>query len=73
MVLTMHGGGTSQSTSQAISVPVYVRKKALSPRRKTECTHAQEMGKSPDVQIRIRFSVWNVESMSGKWGKYLRL
>ena len=69
MVLTMHGEGTSQSTSQARSVPVYLRTKALNPRRKIECTHAQMMGKSPDVKIRIRFSAWNVESMSGKWGE----
>ena len=25
------------------------------------------MGKSPDVQFGIRFSTWNVGSMSGKW------
>ena len=55
MVLTMHGGGTPQSTSQALSVPVYVRKKALNPRRKIECTHARMMGKSPDLQFAVRY------------------
>ena len=51
MVLTMHGGGTPQSTSQAVSVAVYVRKKALNPGRKIECTRVRMMGKPPDVQI----------------------
>ena len=27
------------------------------------------IGKSPDVQFGIRFSTWNVGSMSGKWGE----
>ena len=27
------------------------------------------MGKSLDVQFGIRFSTWNVGSMSGKWGE----
>ena len=66
-MLTMHGEGTPQSTSQALSVPAYVRKKALKPRKKIECTCAQMMGKSPDIQFGIRFSTWNVQSMSGKW------
>ena len=66
-MLTMHGEGTPQSTSQALSVPAYVRKKAVNPRKKIECTRAQMMGKSPDVQFGIRFSTWNVQSMSGKW------
>ena len=65
MVLTMHGGGTPQSTSQALSEPAYVRKKALNPERKTECTRAQMVGKCPDVQFGIRFSTWNVGSMAG--------
>ena len=67
MVLTMHGGGTPQSTLQALSKPAYVRKKPLNPRGKTECTCARMMGKSPDVQFGIWFSTWNMESMSGKW------
>ena len=51
MVLTLHGRGTPQSTSLSLlSLPAYVRKKALNPGRKTECTRAQMMGKSPDVQ-----------------------
>ena len=42
MVLTMHGRrGTPQSTSQVLSVPTYIRKKALNPGRKIECTRAQ--------------------------------
>ena len=69
MVLTMYGGGIPQSTSQALSVPAYVRKKALNPGRKIECTCAQMIGKFSDVQFGIWFSTWNVESMSGKWGK----
>ena len=74
MVLTMYGGGTPRSTSQALSVPAYVRKKALNPGRKIECARARMMGKFPDVQFGIRFSTWNVGSMSGKWGGgYLRL
>ena len=56
MVLTMYGEGTPQHTSHALSVPAYVRKKALNPRRKIECTHAQMMGKFSDVQFGIRFS-----------------
>ena len=69
MVLAMHGGGKPQSTSQALSVAAYVRKKALNPGRKIEWTHARMMGKSPDVQFGIQFSTWKVGSMSGKWGK----
>ena len=65
----MHGGDTPQSTSQAISVPAYVRKKALNPRQKNECTCARMMGKSPDVRFGIRFSTWNVGSMLGKWSE----
>ena len=52
-----------------LSVPAYVRKNALNPGRKIECTRAAMMGKSPDVQFGIRFSTWNVESMSGKCGE----
>ena len=66
MVLTMYEGGTPQSTSQALSVPACVRKKALNPRRKIECTCARMIGKFPDVQFGIWFSTWNVGSMSGK-------
>ena len=65
----MYGGGTPQSTSQALSVPAYVRKKALNPGKKIECTRARIMGKFPDVQFGIRFSTWNVGSISGKWGE----
>ena len=43
MVLTMHGGGTLQSSLQSLSVPPYVRKKALSPERKLKCTSAGMM------------------------------
>ena len=68
MMLTMHGGGTPQSTSEALSVSAYVRKKALNPGRKIECTRARMMGKSPDVQFGIRFSTRNVGSMLGKSG-----
>ena len=53
----MHGGGTPQSTSQVLSVPAYIRKKALNPGGKFECTHAQMMGKSPNIQIWIWFSM----------------
>ena len=65
----MHGGGTPQSTSPAQSMPPYIRKKALNPRRNIECTQAPMMGKSPDVQFGIPFSTWNVGSLSGKWGE----
>ena len=65
----MYGGGTHQSTSQALSVPAYVRKKALNRGRKIECTCARMIEKFPDVQFGIRFSTWNVGSMSGKWGE----
>ena len=68
MILTMHGGGIPQSTLQVLSVPAYIRKKALNPKRKTEYTHAQMMGKSPNVQLGIWFSTWNMGSMSGRWG-----
>ena len=34
MVLIMHGGGPPQSSSQVISVPAYIRKKALNLERK---------------------------------------
>ena len=37
----------------------------MNPRRKTECTCAQMMGKSPDVQFGIQFSTSNV----GKLGE----
>ena len=75
LVLAMHRGGTPQSTAKALSVPAYVRKKALKPRRKIVlewwewCTRARMMGKYPDVQFGIRFSTWNVGSMMGKLGK----
>ena len=62
-------GGTPQSASQVLSVPAYVRKKALNSGRKIDCPRARMMGKSPDVQFGIRFSAWNVGSMSGKWGE----
>ena len=45
------------------------RKKVLNPGRKIECTLTRRMGKSPDVQFRIRLSTWNAGSMSGKWGE----
>ena len=51
MVLTMHGDNTTYSTLQAISVLAYVRKKALNPIAKIECTLFQMMGKSPDVRF----------------------
>ena len=66
MMLTVHEG-TPQSTSQTLSVPPYVRKKALNPRRKIECTCARMLGKSPDAKFGIWFLTWNVGSMSGKW------
>ena len=69
MLLTMHGGGIPESTSQGLSVPAYIRKKALNPRRKIVCTHAKMMGKSPNIQFGIQFLTWNVGSMSGKWGE----
>ena len=62
-------GGTSQSTSQTLSVPAYVREKALNPGRKIGCTRAQMIGKSPDVQFGNWISTCNVGSMSGKVGK----
>ena len=52
----MHGGATPQSTSQALSVPAYVRKQAINPGIKTNCTWAQMMRKSTDVQFEMRFS-----------------
>ena len=39
----------------------------FNPGRKTKYTLAQMMGKSPDVQFGIRFSTWDIGSMSGKW------
>ena len=51
------------------SVPVYVRKKALNHRRKSECTCAWMTGKSSDVKFVIRFSTRNMGSMLGKWGE----
>ena len=65
----MYGGGRPQSTSQALSLLAYVRKKALNSGRKIECTCARMMRKFPNVQYGIRFSTWNVGSMSGKWGE----
>ena len=56
MVLKMTGGSTPQTTSQALSVPAYVRKKVLKPGRKIECACARVIGKSPDVQFGIQFS-----------------
>ena len=67
MVLTMHWGGTSQSTLQVLSVPAYVRKKALNPVRQIEYTHVWMIGKSPGVQFGIQFSTLNVGSRSRKW------
>ena len=50
----------------------YVRKKALNPGRKIECTRARMMGKSPDVQFGIWFSACNVGAkMIGDGFKFL--
>ena len=57
MVLTMHGGGTPQSTSQALT---YVRKKAPNLRRKLDCFRARMMGKSPNVKFGIH-PIFNME------------
>ena len=64
--MAMHGGSIPQSTLQSISLPDYVRKKALNP-RKIECTCAGMMGKSPDVQ----FGIQDLCQESGV--KYMRL
>ena len=58
-----------KSTSPVLSVPAYIKKKPLNSRRKTECTCAQMMGKSPDVQFGIWFSTWNVGFLSRKWAE----
>ena len=63
----MHGGSTPQSTLETLSVPTYVRKKALNLGRKIECTCTRMKRKPPNVQFGIQFSTWNVVSMSGKW------
>ena len=47
-------------------MPTSVGKAVLNPRRKIVCIRAQMVKKSPDVQFGIRFSVWNVGSMSEK-------
>ena len=65
----MHGEGAPPRTSQVLLVPPYIRKKALNPGRKTECTHARMMEKFPDVEFGIWFSTWNVKYMLGKWGE----
>ena len=39
IVLTMHGGGTPQGTSQVISVFAYIRKKALDPNLESGFQH----------------------------------
>ena len=59
----------TQSTSQALSVPAYVRKKAMNPGKKIECTRARMMGKLPDVQFwnlvfSIEFGIY-VEKVGG--------
>ena len=69
----MHGGGTPQSTSQELSVPTYVRKKALNPRRKAEYGCSKMMGKSPGVQFGIQFPTWNVGLCWESGVKHLRL
>ena len=51
----MHEGGIPQSSSQAISMPAYLRKKALNTQIKIEYTCTWMMGKSPDVQFGIHF------------------
>ena len=55
MVLTIFEGGTTQSTSQSLSVPVYIKKESTNPGRKIECTCARMMGKTPDVQFGMLF------------------
>ena len=67
MVLTIFEGGTTQSTSQSLSVPVYIKKESTNPGRKIECTCALMMGKTPDVQFGMLFSTLNVRSILGKW------
>ena len=68
MVLTIHGVGTPQSTSQALSVPANIINKPLNPGRKIECYGTRMMGKFPDVQFGIRFSIWNVGKVGGGRG-----
>ena len=68
----MHEGGNPQSTSQALSVPIYVRKKPLNTERRIQWTRARMMRKFTDVQLGILFSTWNLVLGWGSGGKYLR-
>ena len=64
MVLTIHRGGTPQSTSQARSVPAYIKKKALNPGKKIECSNDEKISWctiwNPGFNMECGICVWKV-------------
>ena len=73
MVLTMYGEGAPRSTSQVLSVPAYVRKKALNPGRNVKYTRAQMVGNflMYNLESGFQHGMWDLCGESGE--KYLRL
>ena len=69
MVNLLHRGGTPRSTLQACLVPAYIRKNASVSRGGSEGTCAWMRANTPDAQICLRFSSWNVGTPSEKSGE----
>ena len=65
MLLTMHWGRTPQSTSQALSVLAYVRKKALNPEEKSSALVLEGWENLLMYNLESSFQ----HGMSGKWGE----
>ena len=63
------GGSTPRSAAQALSVPAYVRKNALTPRNSLKQMTAAE----PDTPgNKFRVATWNIGSMTGRRGEVAR-
>ena len=65
------GEGTPPRTSQVLLVPPYIRKKALNPGRKTECTHARMMVLNMECKIYVGKVGWNIWDFEKTWRWYL--
>lgn len=66
MVCLLLEGGIPRSTLWTSLVPIYVRKNASVSQGGSEGTCARMRAKTPDIQIRIWFSSWNNDVLSGK-------
>ena len=65
MVSMLYGGGSPRSTLRVSLVLIYNRKNAPVPVSGCEDICAWMRGNTPDVQIRLWFSSWNIAMLSG--------